>query len=361
MPIQNFENGIFGMIPAEAWLNVGFDVTRPNDPIDQLFGDIKTDNIVAYWESMAAQYGIPVMAQFHAFDTESQKTLRAPIDIHNIEKGLIKVKIDQSERLRTLIGRGVQRQSALIERVLNDGYNLADQVFTRSKVAKNEVIATGKMTINENNLSLTVDYGVPADNLNKSLDVGAGATTPLDEQLLELTSEARSKGVPLNGIYCGAAAITKLRKNGNLQKAINGVSMVGQLIKMADLRAYLSDELGIERVLINDATYSLPLTEGTDGRPVVSAQRYYPANKISFFHANGKIGDGLWGDPPEVSAARFMDVSGSSVSPYVYVSQYAEEDPAITWTKASALFVPVLYNPNALYVASVIETAAANG
>lgn len=361
MAIDSFENNIFGLIPAEAWLSVGFDVVRPNDPIDQLFGDIKTDNLVAYWESIAAQYNIPVMAMFHAFDTESQKTLRIPIDVHNIEKGLIKVKIDQSERLRALTDRGVTRQSALVERVLNDGYNLAEQVFTRSKVAKNEVMATGKMTINENGLNLTVDYGVPAANLNKILDVGAGAATPLDEQLLDLKETAAAAGVPLNGMYCGVAAFNKLRKNANIQKAINGANMVGQLVKNADLKAYLADELGIVRVLINDATYSLPLTMGNDGRPVVSSQRYYPENKISFFHANGKIGDGIWGDPPEVSAAKFMDVNGSAVSPYVYVSQYAETDPAVIWTKASALFMPVLYNPNALYVASIAETAAANG
>lgn len=359
--IENFENGIFGMLPAEAWLEVGFDVTRPDDPVDQVIGDTKTDNLIAYWESMAAEYNIPVMAQFHAFDTESQKTLRYPIDVHNIEKGLIKVKIDQSERLRALMDRGVNRTSALIERVLNDGYNLAEQVFTRSKVAKNEMLATGKVTIKENNLDLTVDYGVPAANLQKVLDFGAGASTPLDEQLLALTSEATGKGVPITGMYLGQAVLNKFRKNANLQKAINGSAMVGQLIRNSDLRAYLTEEFGITRILVNDAVYSLPLTMGSNGRPVVTSKRYYPDNKVSFFSGNGQIGEGIWGDPPEVSAARFMDVSGSEVSPYVYISQYAENDPAVTWTKASALFMPALYNPNGLYVASVQETAAANG
>jgi hypothetical protein len=28
----------------------------------------------------------------------------------------------------------------------------------------------------------------------------------------------------------------------------------------------------------------------------------------------------------------------------------------VTWTKASALFMPVLYNPNALYVAAYANT-----
>lgn len=357
MAIENFENGIFGMIPAEAWLQVGYDVTRLDDPVDELFGDIKTDNLVAYWESMASEYNIPVMAQFHSFDTESQKTIRYPVDVHNVEKGLIKVKIDQSERLRALIGRGVTRNSELIERVLNDGYNLAEQVFTRSKVAKNEVLFTGKMTIKENDLDATVDYGVPAANLAKTIDFGEGATSPVDEQLLALTEEAESNGVPLNGIYTSASALNKFRKSANIQRAINGANMVGQLVRMNDLRAYLADEFGINRIYVNDAIYSKPLTMGANGRPVVTSRRYYPVDKITFFSATGKLGDGLWGDPPEVSASKFMDVSGSAVSPYVYLSQYAETDPAVIWTKASALFMPVLYNPNALYVASVQETA----
>lgn len=354
-----FENGIFGLIPKEAWLNVGFDVTRPDDPVDQLFGDIKTDNLVAMLESIAAEYNVPVMAQFHAFDVEAQKTLRFPVDVHNIEKGLIKVKIDQSERLRALMQRGVQRESALTEKVLNDGYNLAEQVFTRSKVAKNELLATGKITIKENNLDLTVDYGVPAGNLNLSLDVGAGATTPLDEQLLTITENARADGAPITGIYTSAAVLNSLRKNANIQKAINGAAMVGQLVRNNDLRAYLNDEYGIARILTNDATYSLPLTMGSNGRPVVSKKRYYPAKKVTFFSANGKVGDGLWGDPPEVTAGKFNTAQTSAVSPFVYVDQYAEDDPKVVWTKASALFMPVLYNPNSLYVAAVTATPGA--
>ena len=356
-----FEENVFGMISPKDWLEVGFDVTRPNDPVDQLLGDIKTDNIIAYWESMAAEYGIPVMAQFHAFDTEAQKTLRVPIDVHNIEKGLIKVKIDQSERLRALIARGVTRQTELEKKVLNDGFNLAEEVFTRSKVAKNEVLYSGKLTIKENNLDITVDYGVPSGNLNKTLDFGAGASAPIDEQLLTLVEEARGAGVPITGIYTSGAMITKLRKNAALQATINGTGMVGKLIRRADLEAYLEEELGIKRVLVNDAQYSLPLTMGSDGRPVVSAQRYYPADKMTFFHADNKLGDGLWGDPPEVSAEKFMQVEESEVSPYVYVSQYAEKDPAVTWTKASALFMPVLYNPGSIYVATATATPGIGG
>ena len=354
---DRFENGIFGMIRPEDWLQIGYDVERPNDPTSELWGDVKTDNLVAYWESIAAEYNVPVMAQFHAFDTEAQKALRVPVDTHNIEKGLIKEKIDQSERLRALINRGVTNQSALYEKVLRDGYNLADHVFTRAIVAKNEVLYTGKMTIKENNLNITVDYGVPSGNLNKTLDFGAGASAPLDEQLLAIVGDSQDKGVPIDTMYTTSTDFNRFRKDTNIQKAINGVYMQGQLVRNADLRQYLGEEFGITRIILQDGVYSKPYTMGQNGRPVTTSNHLYPVGKFTFAHTGGgKIGDGLWGDPPEVSAARFMDVSASEVSPYVYVSQYAENDPAVTWTKASALFMPVLYNPNGLYIAAYTNT-----
>ena len=154
-----YENNILGFIPQDEWLNMGFQVARPSDPIDGLFGDDKTDNLVAAWQSIASEYQIPVMAQFHGFDTEAKTTFRIPIDNHNIEKGLIKVKLNQSERMRALLRAGVKNDE-MYDYVLNDGIRLADQVVTRTKVAKNELMATGKITIKENNLDLTVDYGV---------------------------------------------------------------------------------------------------------------------------------------------------------------------------------------------------------
>jgi hypothetical protein len=113
-------------------------------------------------------------------------------------------------------------------------------------------------------------------------------------------------------------------------------------------------------VITNDYQYSLPLTEGSDGRPVTDARRFYPADKITFFSGDGKIGDGLWGDPPTVRANNFMagatDAAASQSSPYVYVSQYVENDPVIVWTKAEGLFVPALFNPTALFIATKTAT-----
>lgn len=353
MPNVNWERNIFGMIPQTEWLDVGFNVTRQNDPIDGLFGDTKTDNLVAEWESIAAEYQIPVMAQFHAFDTESQKTFRIPIDTHNIEKGLIKVKINQSERMRALTRAGVQN-NAMFDYVINDGIRLADQVFTRSKVAKNELMATGKVTIKENDLDLTVDYGVPAANTQYTLDFGAGATDDIATQIQAIIDDATAKGITINGMMTSKKNITALRKDASLQALIGGTNMVGKLLRNADLNAYLEEEFGISNIITNDLTYGKSASIGANGRPVISTARYFPQNKITFFATNpgGKLGTGLWGNPPEVDDFQ-IKVGSSGVSPYVFVSQWFEQDPHVLWTKASALFMPVLYNPDSLFIATV--------
>lgn len=353
--MNRYENNVFGLIPKEEWLDVGFQVTRPNDPIDGLFGDQRTNNIVAQWQSIAAEYQIPMMAQFHGFDTEAQTTFRVPVDTHNIEKGLIKVKINQSERMRELLRSGV-REDAMYDYVINDGIRLADQVVTRSKVAKNELMSTGQVTINENNLTLTVDYGVPSDHKSLTLDVSATADIPT--QIQTIVDDALEEGTIINGIYASRTVISKIRANEAIQKAINGTYGVGAIVSATALQNYLSAEFGITVILTNDLTYGKKAVIGADGRPVVTTERYYPTDKLTFFSTNpaGRLGIGAWGNPPEVDAANFYSVATSAPSPYVYVMQWMEKDPAVLWTKASGLFMPILYNPQSLFIADVTYT-----
>ena len=55
MPRIAWENNILGFVPQTDWLSIPFQITRPGDPADMLFGDQKTANLVAEWESIASQ------------------------------------------------------------------------------------------------------------------------------------------------------------------------------------------------------------------------------------------------------------------------------------------------------------------
>lgn len=359
--MPKFLNQTLGMVQPADLLTTGFQISRPADPLEGLFDDLQTNNLVATYHTIAAQYQIPQMAQFHAFDVPAQKSIPAPIDEHNVEKGLIKVKRSTTELLRQLTRRGVTVEEELYNYVMDFAADLADQVVTRSKVARAEVLSTGKMTIKENGIDITVDYGVPAANLNLTLDFGAGADTSIPDQIQAIVDSAADNGVTLTGIITSRSALTKMRQNADVQKAINGVNMTGVLVSNTALRAWLDDEYGITQVITDDLSYSTPYTLDANGRPVVSSKRYFPKNVVSFFGtSNGmKLGSSLWGVPPEEELGGYYGTAGgSTVSPYVYMTQWAETDPAILWTKASALYIPVLYSPNSLYVAKVVETSA---
>lgn len=356
MPMT-WEQGVFGMLSPNEWLSVPF--TPPNiatDPIDRLFGNEKTDNITARWNDISADQLIPAMAQFHAFDTQANKTVSPVLSSHMVEKGLIKVKMPQSERLQQLRKQGVVNDDDIYRYVVEDAARLARQVETRTRVAKNEALATGQVTIGENNLNLTIDYGITAAQKAFTIDVGVASDTPT--QIQTVIDAAAEMGVTITGMITSKKVLTKMRSNHAIQIARHGTNSVGALLSNTDLNAYLSDEFGITEVITQDNVYNANNEIiGEDGRLNVVARRYYPVDKITFFAStpNGRLGVGLWGDPPEVLNG-MMQVSGSDVSPYVYISQWTENDPAVLWMKASSLFIPVIYNPSTLFIATVTET-----
>lgn len=342
-----------GRIPQEEWIDVGFNVTRPNDPLDSIIGDVRTDNIMAAWQSIASEYQIPIMAYYHAFDTEARKTFDVPIDTHHIEKGLIKVKKNTSERMRELKKMGVP-EIQLPDYITNDGIRLADQVVTRTKVAKAEMMATGQITIKENNLDLPVKYGVPDDQIDSTGKFDLGVDADIPGQLQDLVDKASEKGVTLSGMLTSRAIITKMRKNKAIQSSINGALMSGMLVGRTALMSYLEEEFGLSNILTDDLTYAVE--DGFDedsGRPKVKQHRYFPKDIMSFFSANpaGRVGTGLWGDPPELDLRLASVTNAGGDKPFVYVTQWEEPDPAVLWTKASGLFIPLLYNPYGLWIA----------
>lgn len=125
-------------------------VARPAYLGDRLFPDQKTENLKAEYMRLANGATLPVMATVHAFDTEAEIGSRPTFDKMEVEKLLIKRKINQTERVRLLTESGVYGDEAIVRYVFDDMRLMADAVKVRTEVAKMDVLATGKMNINEN-------------------------------------------------------------------------------------------------------------------------------------------------------------------------------------------------------------------
>lgn len=135
---------------------------------DTLFPDIKTENIEAEYFRLSDGLKLPSMALVHGFNTEANIGKRPAVERVTEEKMLIKEKINQSERITLYLNKGVSEQN-IVNYVFDDMGRTAESVKTRTEVAKMEFLSTGKITVKENNLDFSVDYGISSEQKKKSI------------------------------------------------------------------------------------------------------------------------------------------------------------------------------------------------
>ena len=326
-----------------------FNIARPELSGDRLFPDQKTQNITAKYLAMSDSAYLPTMATVHALDAEAQIGSRPTASIVTVEKLLIKRKINLSERVRLLRNHGVSTNNEILDYIFDDMARLAEGVKTRTEVAKQELLATGKMTINENHVNTTIDFGVPTDHTNKAFDwsTEAKAKTILDD-IQGVRDAAIATGRVLREIVTSSAVLSLLAKSAVIQNALFGSAFAGRLATQDEITSLFSRLFGIERITVSDQVYNYEKADGT-----LTTQRYFPKNKIAFLAtmANGSFGAGLWGVTPEEEAQGAF--TAASQNQYITMTQWQTPDPVAIWTKASGMFIPVLPDPNGLYIATV--------
>lgn len=326
-------------------------VARPAYLGDRLFPDQKTQNLKAEYLRLANGAALPVMATVHAFDTEAEIGSRPTFDKIEVEKLLIKRKINQTERIRLLSESGVYADNAIVRYVFDDMRLMADAVKVRTEVAKMDVLATGKMMINENHLDMAVDYGVPAENTAFELDLSADADVV--GQLQAIADYAAGMGYTLTEAVTSNKVLRKLATNKGIQTLIFGSVGQGTYVTTDRMQALFSQLFGFSTITTNDQRYKTQKADGTE-----TTHRFYPEDKITFIGVP-QIGVGLWGVSPE--EAEYGQYSDKSADQYITITQWATPDPVAVWTKATGLFIPVVADPNALFIASVKPDETAGG
>lgn len=316
---------------------------------DTLFPDIKTENLEAEYERLSEGMELPTAAMVHAFDTEAAIGVRPSVEKISVEKLLIKEKINQSERLAQLLNRGV-RESRLVDYVYDDMNNLADSVKTRTEIAKMEVMATGKMTIKENNLDMTINYGV---NKRKELSGWEDPAHNILADIEEMVAMAQAAGYNVNAAITSSKIVGYMLKNEGISKAVNGVNSAGMIVTKSQLATLLNELYGIT-VTTDDDFYGVPTADNKGRTPV----RFFDENAFTLYVAgvNGRVGTGLWGvTPEEERQGAFTELN---MKQFITISQWATPDPVAEWTKASGVFIPVLPNPFAMVIGTLANVGA---
>ena len=250
-------------------------VARPAYLGDRLFPDQKTESLKAEYLRLANGAQIPTMATVHAFDTEAEIATRPALEKTEVEKLFIKRKINQSERVQLLNENGVYADNAIVSYVFDDMRLMADAVKVRTEVAKMEVIATGKMTIKENNLNMTVDYGVPSANIGFKIDFGADAD--IIGQLQAIADQAAASGHALSEMVVGTKILRKLASNKGIQTSCTARSALVHTSPPRSCAASLPS--------CSDSARSRPTTSAIRRSPQTARKRRIASSQRTRLHS----------------------------------------------------------------------------
>ena len=304
--------------------------------LSPLFPAQKSRNMKVDVARLVEGGNLPVMANFHALDTEAKIGDRTNYRTIEFEKLMIKEKLNQTERIAMLLGNNAPEQE-IIDFIYDDMGNLTSRVLTRAELANNQVLSTGKLEINENNFKTVVDYGYPTSN-NVSFSGWANPAHDIVADLNSVKDKASKLGKTITRALTSSKIVGYMVANEGI-KAFFEKS--GNLVTTNRVLQWVYDNFGIA-FEVNDDVYKLSANDTT-------THRFYPENKITFFGGNGALGKGLYGVTPEELGLN----NGVATRGNVTITQWETPDPVATWTKATALYLPVVSDIEGLFIATV--------
>jgi hypothetical protein len=305
----------------------------------KLFPAKKVENLKVRIAQLVEGGNLPVMAKVHSLDSEARIGDRPDFEIVGYEQMLIKEKINQSERIIKYLGNKAT-DNDVKSFVYDDFNNMMSRVLTRTEVANMELLSTGKISVNENNVKFEVDYKLPANN-KISLGSWASADHDIIGDLNTIMETASAKGVTLVRAFTTSEVVKYMLSNaGIMAKWENKPSILNKTA----LLAWVKENFGVEFILV-DEVYK----ESANG---VATHKFFKPNTITFVNTLGAIGEGLYGVTPEE-----LELNDGKYefreNMFVALTQWKSADPVAVWTKASALYVPVVKDINSMFIATI--------
>lgn len=304
--------------------------------VSPLFPAQKTENFKVAMARLVEGGNLPVMAQFHALDTEARIGDRTNYREITNEKLFIKEKLNQTERILEFLGSKYDEQEA-IDFIYDDMSNLVSRVLTRVELANNQVLSTGMLSIEENNFKTVVNYGYPTAN-NTAFTGWSDPTHDIVGDLNALIAKAKKAGKTITRALTSSKIVQYMVNNEGIKEFFKNA---GVLVTEQRVLQWVYENFGIA-FATNDDVYKTSAN-------ATETHRFFPENKISFFGGNGTLGKGLFGVTPEELGLN----EGVSTRGNVTVTQWESNDPVAVWTKASAMYLPVVRDIEGLFIATV--------
>jgi len=314
-------------------------IPEPENWIGNQFMPIKTINDLNF-EYIKGSYDKPIMASIMTWDAEAPIAGKKGIVTISGEMPPIKrkVKVEEKELIKFFAPRAGMGDR---EQAVNGLYDLVDQMVNacraRMEWLRWQAIATGMVTVDEEDIKFTVDFGVPASQ--KETLAGTARWSDLDDSDplgdLERWAEVHvaNTGIRPERALMSLKARNYLLKNEAIRQIITADKNI--YISPAQLNQVLQN-FELPQIITYDAKV---LTENHDGTKTES--RFLPEDVVVALPSPSyEIGSLLQGPTAEALATLKLD---SSTKPEgVIATVYSKEDPPSFWIKAAVTAFPTL-------------------
>jgi len=254
--------------------------------------------------------------------------------------------IGEYERIQLERARGADG-SQLVTNIYDDTDANVLAVRARLELARGDVLSDGKFTLDgENGLTIEVDYLIPGTNfVSAAIAWSDHANAKVLSDMLAWTKAATvaNRGArPVAG-YTDSETIGHVQRNAELRDIAGTVNGVPNIVSQSNVDAVFAAH---NLPPLRPMEHSILDGETDEAVPVL------PPGTIVFLPATpvGRTVFGITAEALELVEAkrlRFEDAPG-----IVAVTQ-REGDPVRVWSKAGATAMPVLENPDGVFVADV--------
>ncbi|HDI3014007.1 TPA: major capsid protein [Clostridium perfringens] len=304
---------------------------------DTLFPARKIQDIK--FDMITGANGLPVSASVHAFDTETELASREVLQKGAAELALIKRKIAIGEKEIIAINnpRMDSEQKALVMELFKDGDKMVNSVQTRIEAMRMELLSSGEININENNLAVKLDYKVPSSNKKRFNWSDASTAKPLEDIRTLADAVEDASGTKPTRILTSSKVLNKILACESVKKAIFGVNF-DKIATRKDLNSLL-ESMELPQVAVYNAKYKVQNANGK-----YTTKRYFPENILSMFAENA-LGETIYGlTAEEIELLGSNKMEEAKMVGNIFVGVEKEGDPVRRYTKAVATALPTLEN-----------------
>lgn len=292
--------------------------------------------------------GLIEAAKYRAFDAES--TIGKRRGITRVEGQLPpisrKVRLGEYDRLRLRKDPTLGVRNGL----LSDGEKMTMEVAARIELARGDAVVNGSVTIDENEVIASIDFGRNAGHSVTAAILWSvlASATPLSDLLAWIDVYIATNGVPPEALVFSRTVLGYLMRNAEIRALASTVNGTPALVSLQTLRDIFTAH-GLPDFYIVDTQVAV------DG----AATRIIPANVVLMLpapvdpndEAGTQLGSTMWGTTAESLDPSYGLAEGDE--PGIVAGVYSTEDPIALWTKAAAISVPVMANPDLSFKAVV--------